>query len=257
MSNGNALKGEIRNAIINEKGNACPLAIRLAWHAAGTYDKQSGTGGSNGATMRFDPEASDPANAGLHIMRDMLKPVKDAHPELSTADLWALTGGVAVEFAGGPHIDVALGRVDHPDGSHCPPRGRLPDAAQGAQHLRDVFYPKGFNDQEIVALSGAHTLGRCHADRSGFVGPWTHDPLKFDNTYFTLLLNLKWKKKEWNGPLQFEDESGKLMMLPSDIALIEDPQFKVFVELYAKDEQLFFKDFSAAYAKLLNSGVKK
>ena len=32
----------------------------------------------------------------------------------------------------------------------------------------------GFNDQEIVALSGAHTLGRCHADRSGFVGPWTN-----------------------------------------------------------------------------------
>lgn len=32
----------------------------------------------------------------------------------------------------------------------------------------------GFNDQEIVALCGAHTLGRCHDDRSGFVGPWTN-----------------------------------------------------------------------------------
>lgn len=28
---------------------------------------------------------------------------------------------------------------------------------------------QGFNDQEIVALSGAHALGRCHADRSGYV----------------------------------------------------------------------------------------
>lgn len=26
------------------------------------------------------------------------------------------------------------------------------------------------SDQEIVALSGAHTLGRCHTDRSGFKG---------------------------------------------------------------------------------------
>ena len=26
--------------------------VRLAWHAAGTYDKDSKTGGSNGATMR-------------------------------------------------------------------------------------------------------------------------------------------------------------------------------------------------------------
>ncbi len=57
---------------------------------------------------------------------------------------------------------VGLGRVDQTDGTKCPPNGRLPDASQGAQHLRDVFYRMGFNDQEIVALSGAHTLGRCH-----------------------------------------------------------------------------------------------
>jgi cytochrome c peroxidase len=53
-----------------------------------------------------------------------------------------------------------------------PPNGRLPDAAQGASHVRDIFYRMGFNDQEIVALSGAHSLGRCHTDRSGFSGPW-------------------------------------------------------------------------------------
>ena len=42
-----------------------------------------------------------------------------------------------------------------------------------AVHIRDIFYRMGFNDREIVALIGAHTLGRCHADRSGYVGPWT------------------------------------------------------------------------------------
>ena len=35
-----------------------------------------------------------------------------------------------------------------------------------------------------MALSGAHTVGSCHLDRSGFDGPWTEEPLKFDNTYF-------------------------------------------------------------------------
>jgi len=34
---------------------------------------------------------------------------------------------------------------------------RLPDGALGADHLRDVFYRMGFDDREIVALSGAGT----------------------------------------------------------------------------------------------------
>ena len=48
--------------------------------------------------------------------------------------------------------------------------GRLPDGALGADHIRDIFGRMGFSDQEIVALSGAHALGRCHPDRSGFDG---------------------------------------------------------------------------------------
>ena len=36
-----------------------------------------------------------------------------------------------------------------------------------AGHLRAVFYRMGLNDQEIVALSGAHTLGRAFKNRSG------------------------------------------------------------------------------------------
>ena len=59
------------------------------------------------------------------------------------------------------------------------PDGRLPDGAKDTktetiQHLRDIFYRMGFDDQAIVALSGAHAVGRCHTDRSGFWGPWTY-----------------------------------------------------------------------------------
>jgi cytochrome c peroxidase len=61
--------------------------------------------------------------------------------------------------------------------------------------------------------------------------------------------------KPWTGPDQYEDATGKLMMLPSDMALLADPEFKKYVELYAKDETRFFKDFASAFAKLLELGV--
>ncbi len=35
-----------------DDGSYGPLLVRLAWHASGTYDKASGTGGSNGGLMR-------------------------------------------------------------------------------------------------------------------------------------------------------------------------------------------------------------
>jgi cytochrome c peroxidase len=43
--------------------------------------------------------------------------------------------------------------------------------------------------------------------------------------------------------------------LQSDIFLLSDPELKKWVEAYAKDEDLFFKHFSNAFAKLLELGV--
>jgi cytochrome c peroxidase len=135
-----------------------------------------------------------------------------------------------------------------------------PDAAQGSAHLRDVFGRMGLNDQEIVALSGAHAIGRCHTDRSGFWGPWTYGEAAFSNEYFTALLNKKWTVKKthegqpWKGPKQFEADGGKLMMLPTDMVLLDDPEFKKWVVAYAKDEGLFFRDFAKAFQKLTELG---
>jgi cytochrome c peroxidase len=109
----------------------------------------------------------------------------------------------------------------------------------------------GFNDQEITALIGAHTLGRCHSDRSGFDGPWTFSPTAFSNSFYVELLNRKWVEKSWNGPKQFADkETGQLMMLPSDLVFAQDGSFRKWVELYGKDEIKFFEDFAKAYKKL-------
>ena len=57
--------------------------------------------------------------------------------------------------------------------------------------------------------------------------------------------------------MQYENKDGTLMMLPSDLALIQDPEFKKYVEIYAADETLFFNDFAAAFSKLLELGWKQ
>lgn len=167
---------KVRKSIVNlvdsnaeKRGDGTSLAgtfIRLAWHACGTYDAKDGSGGSNGARMRFKPEASYGNNAGLDMARAVLEPIKKEFPDLSYADLYTYAGVVAVEEAGGPKIPFALGRVDEEDGSKSDPNDRLPNAHMGSfknvtEHIRAVFSRMGFTDQEMVALLGAHAMGRC------------------------------------------------------------------------------------------------
>ena len=242
----------------HDDGSWGPIFLRLAWHAAGTYDKRDDSGGSGGgATMRFAPEAAHGANAGLGAARARLEAVKAAFPALSYADVWSLAGVVAVQEMAGPSIPWRAGRTDAASAAACTPDGRLPDADKKAPHLRAIFYRMGLTDAEIVALSGAHALGRCHPTSSGFTGPWTFSPTTFSNDYFKLLLSETWQPKPWSGPLQFEDAKTKsLMMLPSDLALIEDPEMKAHVEAFAKDSGAFFRAFAAAFVKLQELGVK-
>jgi len=276
----------VRNAVVKvleddrykdssyEGANPGPLLLRLAWHSAGTFCKQTGTGGSNGATMRFEPEVSWGANAGLKYAQSLLEPVKKQFPQVSYSDLWIFAAIVAIEEMGGPKIKFTPGRTDKASGKECPvwegathKDGRLPSADMGAPdktaaHLRYIFHRMGFNDREIVALSGAHGLGACHMDRSGFWGPWTRAPTTVSNEYFRELVQNTWtmktthKGKPWNGPLQFEDPTGELMMLPSDIVLLQDKEFRKYVELYAKDQDVFLKDFGEVVGKLFDLGCK-
>lgn len=44
-------------------------------------------------------------------------------------------------------------------------------------------------------------------------------------------------------------------MLPTDMVLIQDKKFRPWVEKYAKDNDLFFQDFSNVVLKLFELGV--
>jgi hypothetical protein len=68
-------------------------------------------------------------------------------------------------------------------------------------------------------------------------------------------VNLEWKPREWDGEFQYTDvETETLVMLPTDMALIEDAEFRPYAELYARDQDAFFEDFSSAYARLMSLG---
>lgn len=134
--------------------------------------------------MRLTPECAWGANAGLETTRKFLEPVA-AKFGLSQADVWTLAGVTAIEYMGGPTVNWKAGRTDSPKPTNVPD-GRLPSANCGSSknniaHIRAIFGRMGFDDRETVALIGAHAVGRCHTDASGFWGPWTYAEATFSN----------------------------------------------------------------------------
>lgn len=263
-SNLKSAREAVKKLILDRHSN--PILVRLAWHDSGSYDKNISEfpqrGGANGS-IRFYPEIDHAANAGLTVALELLKQISDDHPGVSYADMFQLASATAIELAGGPHIPLRFGRKDAATEEDCVPEGRLP-AAEGpfpakektpAEHLRNVFYRMGLSDKEIVALSGAHTLGRAKPSRSGFGkestkytkdGPgtpggssWTPEWLHFDNSYFT---DVK------------EEADPELLVLATDRCLFEDEGFRQYAEKYAADQDAFFEDYKEAHLKLSELG---
>lgn len=272
-----------------DDGSLGPVFIRLAWHSSGTYDKTTGKGGSNGATMRFAPEKDDVENAGLNEAIAFLEPVRAKFPAISIADLWIFASYVFIEASGGPKIEFRSGRKDITDNEldKVPENGFLPKADLPSQtqtdsddmavkeaatiaHVRSIFNRLGFDDKEIVALmSGGHVYGRCHKERSGYAGPWVEEMTKFSNEYAADMIEDDWaavtsesldcpeEMRPISGKTQWVNEGGKgtQMMIKADMVLLWDPDFRTHLEVYAKDEEALKADFGAAFKKLTELGV--
>ena len=192
-------------------GHYGPFFIRMTWHAAGTYRTADGRGGGGTGAQRFAPLNSWPDNGNLDKARRLLWPIKQKYGnQISWADLFILTGNVAIESMGGKTFGFSGGRPDiwapeediywgletewltnkrysgdrvleNPLAAvqmgliYVNPEGPdgNPDPLASARDIRETFGRMAMNDKETVALTaGGHTFGKAHgAGDAALVGP--------------------------------------------------------------------------------------
>ncbi|KAJ6775866.1 PEROXIDASE 31 [Salix koriyanagi] len=189
------------------------------------------------------------ADINLFLLSDAFNPVtrakttlKHASPNtVSCADILAAATRDLVTMVGGPYYNVLLGRKDYRISKSSYVEGNLPRPTMPMSKIISMFAAKGFSVQEMVALSGAHTIGFSHCKEfKSYLYNDTHynqrfakalqnacadypknptlsvfndimTPNKFDNVYF--------------------DNLGKgLGLLESDHGLYNDPHDKSFCE---------------------------
>ncbi|XP_057831030.2 peroxidase 19 isoform X2 [Cryptomeria japonica] len=181
---------------------------------------------------------------------------------------------VEAKCPGGPNYPVKKGRKDGKLSAASRVTGNLPQANYTVDQLLNLFASKGLNRSDLVALSGAHSIGFSHCDgfldrlynyhktnkpdpsmdpkllkalrmscppmggNTDILSPFdVNTPFKFDSMYYNnLQLNLG--------------------LLGTDQALMGDPRTKTLVQFYDKYGNNFFQDFSSAMDKMGSIAVK-
>ncbi|KAG6399982.1 hypothetical protein SASPL_141470 [Salvia splendens] len=275
--------GKIIQEVITDKQLAVPTtaagALRLFFHdcVVGGCDASLLLGSSpiSPASERdHEINHSLPGDAFDVVIRAKTRLELECPGVVSCSDVLAEATRDLITMVGGPFYPVPLGRLDSHEPHASKIEGHIATPNMSLTKIIDMFSAKGFSVQEMVALSGAHTVGFSHCSEFAnrifnFSATEDHDPTmnpdyvdglrklcvnyktdptmaafndpmspgKFDNTYFVNLQN-------------------GLGLLASDQILALDPRTKPFVDSYAKDQTKFFQDFAKAMEKVGNLDIK-
>ncbi|CAI9760169.1 unnamed protein product [Fraxinus pennsylvanica] len=194
---------------------------------------------------------------------------------VSCADILAIAARDFVHLAGGPYYQVKKGRWDGKISIASRVHSNLPRANSTVDELIQLFKSKGLTLEDLVVLSGAHTIGFAHCHHFlirlyNYKGIKQPDP----NIDSRLLKALKMSCPQFGGnsdivapfdvttPFAFDNAyygnlEAKMGLLGSDQALFLDPRTRPLVQNLAKDKQKFFQLFAAAMDKMGSIEVKR
>ncbi|XP_061347596.1 peroxidase 51-like isoform X2 [Gastrolobium bilobum] len=202
------------------------------------------------------------------------KAAVDAVPQcrnkVSCADILALA---TRDVAGGPSYTVELGRFDGLVSRASDVNGRLPQPGFNLNQLNSLFAANGLSQTDMIALSGAHTLGFSHCNRFSnriynFSPKSPVDPT-LNKQYATQLQQMCPRNvdpriainMDPTTPRTFDNvyyqnlQQGK-GLFTSDQILFTDTRSRATVNSFASNSNTFNNNFIAAMTKLGRVGVK-
>ncbi|KAL6969641.1 Peroxidase 11, partial [Sarracenia purpurea var. burkii] len=174
---------------------------------------------------------------------------------------------------GGPYWDVPLGRKDSKTAGYALADENIPSPDDGLLSLISKFHYQGLSVTDMVALSGAHTIGmgRCANFRSRIYGDFeaTSGVNPISDTYLSNLRSICPAAGGGEGnvtPLDyftpnFFDNAYYQILLKGEGLLNSDQELyssvfgietKKLVQNYAGDSIAFFQQFSESMVKLGN-----
>ncbi|KAF5749374.1 peroxidase 16-like [Tripterygium wilfordii] len=192
--------------------------------------------------------------------------------QVSCADILALATRDVVGLAGGPSYTVELGRRDGRISTIASVQHSLPQPSFNLNQLNTMFASHGLTQTDMVALSGAHTVGFSHCNRFSrriynFSPTNRIDPsLNFRyalqlrqmcpiNVDPRIAINLDPTSPQTFDNAYFQNLQQGKGLLTSDQVLFTDPRSRGTVNLFASNNGAFQQAFVTAITKLGRVGV--